>query len=294
MENYKFVNICGLGFVGGSVSYLCKSNDVKYSVYDVIDKDDPDAVKIFNKVESLVEHSESHNETNFYFISVPTPSGSKGECNTSIVESVIENLYKIHNKKTYILLKSTVQPGTCRKLHEKYGNNNFQIVFVPEFLTEVRANLDMFEAKFAMFGTHDGDEPTEVVNMFRELYRHNNDLEIVVRKYEACEIFKYTINCFLGVKVWFFNEIYEICEKFDTEYDTLRSMLPLDPRIGMSHTMVPGPDGKFSFSGTCLPKECRGFGYLQNQLGIPNTIFTELSKRSDQLREKPVENNKNN
>lgn len=288
MENYQFVNICGLGFVGGSVSYLCKSNNVKYSVYDVIDKDDPDAIGVFKNIKDFVKHSETYNETNFYFISVPTPSGPNGECNTTIVESVIDQLYTEHTKKTYILLKSTVQPGTCRKLHEKYGSNtNFQIVFVPEFLTEVRANLDMFEAKFAMFGTHDNNEPTEVVNMFRELYKHNNDLEIVVRKYEACEIFKYTINCFLGVKVWFFNEIYEICEKFDTEYNTLRSMLPLDPRIGMAHTMVPGPDGKFGFGKKCLKKECRAFSYLQNQLGIPNTLFTEIFNRNMQLRGKP-------
>jgi nucleotide sugar dehydrogenase len=269
MSTFKFVNICGLGFVGGSISYICKKNDIKYSVYDVITKDDSDAIGIFNDISKFVKNSEAQNENNFYFISVPTPSRESGECNTSIVENVIDSLYKEHSKKTFVLLKSTVQPGTCRKLHNQYSSENFKIVFVPEFLTERRANLDMYEAKFAMFGTHDGNEELDVVQLFKQIYKHNDNLEIVNRKYEACEIFKYTINVFLGVKVWFFNEVYEICEKFDIKYNDLRDLLPLDPRIGMSHTMVPGPDGMFAFGLKCFLKENLAFRYLQNQLGIP-------------------------
>ena len=82
--------------------------------------------------------------------------------------------------------------------------------------------------------------------------------------------------------------MYEICEKFDTPYDELRSLLPLDPRIGMSHTMVPGPDGKFGFGLGCLPKECRSLIYLQNLLGIPNTVLSELFNRNTELRKKHV------
>jgi UDPglucose 6-dehydrogenase len=289
--NYKFINICGLGFVGGSMSYLCKQNKVGYSVYDVIDKEDPSAIAIFKDLTSFVKHSEQENNINFYLISVPTPSKETGECNTTIVESVIDQLFQSYTKKTIVLIKSTVQPGTCRNIYNKYNlynNSNFQIVFVPEFLTERRANLDMYEAKFAMFGTHDGSEPSDVVNLFRKLYKHNEDIEIVIRKYEICELFKYTINSYLGVKVWFFNEIYQICEKLNVEYDNLHSLLSLDPRIGMSHTNVPGPDGKFGFGGACLPKENRGFSYLQNHLGIPNTILTEIHKRNTELRNKSV------
>jgi nucleotide sugar dehydrogenase len=291
--DHKFINICGLGFVGGSVSYLCKQNNVGYSVYDVIDKEDPSALAIFKNLTEFVKHSESINDTNFYIISVPTPSRENGECNTTIVESVIDQIFKVHIKKTFVLIKSTVQPGTCRRINDKYNQTyfyndktNFQIVFVPEFLTERRANLDMYEANFAMFGTHDGTEPTEVVELFKQLYKHNTDISIVVRKYETCELFKYTINSYLGVKVWFFNEIYQICEKLNIDYNNLQSLLSLDSRIGMSHTQVPGPDGKFGFGGACLPKENRGFSYLQNELNIPNNIITEIYNRNSELRKR--------
>jgi UDPglucose 6-dehydrogenase len=286
--SFEFVNICGLGFVGGSVSYLCRENNVKYSVYDVIDKNDPNSVGVFKDISEFVKNSEAQNTDNFYFICVPTPSRPSGECNTSIVESVVDSLYTHHTKRTFVLVKSTVQPGTCRKLHERYANENFTILFVPEFLTERRANLDMYEAKFAMFGTHDGNEVQQAIGVFKQLYKHNENLECVTRKYEACEIFKYTINVFLGVKVWFFNEVYEICEKFDVEYNTLRDLLPYDPRIGMSHTMVPGVDGKRSFSGACIPKEVAATIWYQHQLGIPNTVLKEIYKRNAELREKPI------
>ena len=285
---YQFINICGLGFVGGSVSYLCRKNSTAYSGYDIVLKNDSDAVAIYNDIKQLISNSEQNNDVNFYFICVPTPMGIEGECNTTIVEKVVGQLFAHHQKQTIVLIKSTVQPGTCRKLFERYSNNLFKIAFVPEFLTERRANLDMYEAKFAMIGTHDGKENDHITNLMKRLYKHNSALECITRKYEACEIFKYTINCFLGVKVWFFNEVYELCEKFNIEYDQLRHLLPLDPRIGMSHTLVPGPDGGFGFSGTCIPKDLSGFQYLQNQLDIPNTVLSDIFKRNKEIRKKPV------
>jgi UDPglucose 6-dehydrogenase len=280
------INICGYGFVGGSVAYLCKENNINFRIYDVIEKKESKALKIYDKLEEMVNDSENYKKINYYFICVPTPSKQTGECDTTIVESIIENLYKLHKNKTYVLIKSTVQPGTCRDLHQKYGKDDFIIVLVPEFLTERRANLDMYEAKFSMFGTNDGKDPDEVFPLFRMLYKHNKEMEYITRKYEACEIFKYTINCFLGVKVWFFNEINEICEKFDMKYNDVRNLLQLDPRIGMSHTTVPGPDGKYGFSGTCLPKECRGLSYLQNKYNISNNVIEDILKRNIEFRKK--------
>lgn len=282
------VNICGYGFVGGSMGYLCKANNVKFSIYDTISKYEPQATEIFTDISELISWSESNNECNYYVICVPTPSGSNGECNTSIVESVISELSIKCTKETFIIIKSTVVPGTCKKLYEKYHKKNLDIVLVPEFLTERRANLDMYESDFVLFGTFDGNINTKVVELLNAMYKHKPDIKCITKKYEECEIFKYSINCFLGVKVWFFNEIFEICEKLGIQYESVRDMLQLDKRIGMSHTLVPGPDGKFAYGGACIPKEISGCLNLQTQLGIPNNVLKEIRCRNTQLRKKSI------
>jgi UDPglucose 6-dehydrogenase len=165
----------------------------------------------------------------------------------------------------------------------------FDIVFVPEFLTEKRANLDMYEAKFALIGTHDGVAVPDIVSLFKLIYNHNCELEVFTKKFEVCELFKYTVNMFLAVKVWYFNEVYEISDKLGFDYNELRDILHLDPRIGESHTQVPGHDGRFGFGLGCLPKEIMAGSFLQTQLGIPNTVLQEIINRNKTFREKPIQ-----
>jgi UDP-glucose 6-dehydrogenase len=60
-------------------------------------------------------------------------------------------------------------------------------------------------------------------------------------------------NCFLALKVTFCNEFFDIAEQFGVDYNELRELWLLDPRIGRSHTFVM-PDDR-GFGGKCLPKD---------------------------------------
>lgn len=284
------LHIIGYGYVGSSLGYVCKQNNVEFSITDIQDKLEDCAVYVFKEVQDTVRFAETTGDFNVYFVCVPTPSKPSGECCTDIVEDVVSKIYEFATKKSIICVKSTVQPGTCRKLLTKYGcaKSNIDIVFTSEFLTERRANLDMYEAKFALVGTHDGVEIPEIVQVFKSLYNHNYSLEVITRKLEVCELFKYTINMFLAVKVWFFNEIYEISDKLDFDYNELRDLLKLDSRIGESHIMVPGLDGKFGYGGACLKKEMLAGNHLQTQQEIPNNVIEQIISRNDQLRQKLV------
>jgi UDP-glucose 6-dehydrogenase len=53
--------------------------------------------------------------------------------------------------------------------------------------------------------------------------------------------------------VTFCNEFYDIAERFGVDYNELRELWLLDPRIGRSHTFVL-PDDR-GFGGKCLPKD---------------------------------------
>lgn len=279
--SFSFLNIIGYGYVGGGLGHLCKNNDVKFCTYDVIQKHENGAIMNTDNLEKLIQHSELSNQDNIYVICVPTPSNTKGECDTTIVESVIRRLHdKVNSKSNTVIIKSTVQPGTTRMLMKKFGDK-LEIVFCPEFLKEHTYKEDMYNADFCLIGSDNIN--TKVSDVMRTLYKHKT-IDIICRSPEECELFKYTVNVFLAVKVWYFNEINEICNKLGVEYKNLQSLFKLEPRIGESHTDVPGHDGLHGFGGKCLPKETLALKYLQEKLDIPNKVLENIISRNDELR----------
>lgn len=284
MEQSSFVNIIGYGYVGSAMGYLCKTSNIPFCTCDVVKKNENDALKNFDNIQELIQHSEQYNDLNIYFISVPTPSKSSGECDTSIVELVLTEISKYQNKKTIIYIKSTVQPGTCRKLQNKYSN--LTLVFCPEFLREKTHLEDMYNANFVLLGTTTGNKDVNIETIFKQLYKHQTNLEIIYKTFEECEMFKTTINTYLAVKVWYFNKVYDTCENLGFKYDNLRELFRLEPRLGESHLDVPGHDGHFGFGGSCLPKETRSFSYIQQKFGLNNKVFQEIIQENENVRSK--------
>ena len=283
-----FINIVGYGYVGSALGFLCKENKVDFCVFDVVAKTEAKAIRCFDKLNELVKYSEQCNQENVYFICVPTPSGDDGSCDTTIVESVIKQIQGLATKNTNIIIKSTVQPGTCRKLHDQFGSEKIQITFCPEFLKERTFQEDMYNASFCLLGTESGKGGDTIKNVINRLYAHKSQLkqpfEILVQSYEECELFKYTLNVYLAVKVWYFNEIHDVAERLNVRYSQLSQLFRLDPRIGFSHTDVPGPDGRRGFGGKCLPKETRGMAFLQSELGLDNSVLSRILQRNFEMR----------
>jgi len=64
--------------------------------------------------------------------------------------------------------------------------------------------------------------------------------------------------------------IYKECgfEGFDGMIDAIA----LDPRIGKSHSQVPGPDGKFGYGGHCLPKDMSALRYITTNSPLLDAI----------------------
>jgi UDPglucose 6-dehydrogenase len=282
------INIIGYGFVGSAVGYLCKRNKIKFNVCDLNEKTDD--FEFYTKdVRTLIEYSEKQNDINYYFIAVPTPSNTDYTCNTSLVEGILDELNKYATKPTYAIIKSTLYPTTCQKMCKLFPDIN--IILCPEFLREATFESDMYDAKFILLGVnkdkvHAHMYYDNVILMLKNMYSHNREIPVYVKSYEQCELFKYTLNVFFAVKIWYFNEIYEISEKIGVDYDQLQKMFALDARIGDYGTHVPGHDGKFGYGLSCLPKEIRGLVSLQDEFGINNTILKEIVKRNEELRNK--------
>lgn len=284
MKNYFSINIIGYGYVGGALGYLCSKNKISFNVCDKIKKENEIYEYYTDNIKELIVNSELQNsKVNVYFIAVPTPSDMDGNCDTKIIDEVLEELSNNITKKSIVIIKSTMVPGSCDKFSDKY--DNLDIVLCPEFLRESTFQEDMYNAKFVLVGTKNESLKEEIVLLFKMMYLNNPYIEFYFKSYKECEIFKYTLNVQLALKVWYFNEINEMCQKLNVNYNNVKELFVLDNRIGNYGTEVPGPDGQYGFGKKCLPKETRGLMRLLESLDMDTyKIFEHILKRNYHFR----------
>ena len=264
------IGIFGRGFVGSAVEF-------GFSPQTGCDTD----VKIYDKDKSKSVHSLSQTLTSdFIFVSVPTPSNEDNSINLDIVYSAFAEIDN-HNVRddNVFLLRSTVTPGTTKKLQETYPNLN--IVFNPEFLTERSARFDFInQSRFILGG--DEKHTTKVAELYK--WRFGKSISIIKTNYETAEMIKYMNNCFFATKVSFLNEMYQIAEKCGADWDMAVEGFVRDGRIGHSHMNVPGPDGKFGFGGSCFPKDIRAMISFSKSLGVSSKVLSAVWDKNLEVR----------
>jgi len=236
------IGIVGQGYVGTAIKVGFEPH------YTVETYDKYDGFKSTVQLFDLVA------ECKVIFVCVPTPMNTDGTCHTDIVESVIEEIDKwvssYHKDiKPTVVIKSTVPPGTTDRLHKKY--KNVDVIFNPEFLTEANFLEDFKnQNRIILGGIRRGT--TKLRQVYSKVFPHAT---IVKTNAKYAETVKYFINCFLGTKVSFANEMKILCDEIDIDYDKVVEYATYDERLGKSHWAVPGPDGDYGFGGHCLPKD---------------------------------------
>jgi len=260
------IGVVGNGFVGHAMTLLRPSIDVL--VWDIIpEKRDPRTLNI----ETFVKESE------IIFVAVPTPKNSDGSANLDIVISVCKEI-KLIDKDKHIVLRSTVPSGT---------SENLNVNFMPEFLTERNWEADFRNCSQWILGTNNDELYKKVKEMFTIAHGYGNgsvvNKEVIRTTPGEAEMIKYLKNVFLSVKVGFFNELESICTKSGLNYETIRAIATQDERIGDGHTMVPGPDGKRGFGGTCFPKDIHALASYGKMNGVDTPIIDAVIKRNEKI-----------
>ena len=87
----------------------------------------------------------------------------------------------------------------------------------------------------------------------------------------------------LATKVSFCNELYEYCKSKNINYNIIKNIEFNYDRIGLSHTDVPGPDGKFGFGGTCFPKDCSALSNDLEYNNCNNYILKNIINRNNNV-----------
>ena len=260
------IGLIGFGFVGKAVvhGFTLHAN-----------------IKIYDKYQQGLDTLEDtvHN-SDYIFVCVPTPMKETGSQDLSCVFDVMDSIKRITDKPKTIILKSTIIPGTTRKLANTYKDYTF--VFNPEFLTERTAKLDFINSARIVLGGNDVNGLTKVEEMYRTRFTHT---PIYKTSWEGAELVKYMANCFFAVKISFLNEFYDIATFLNIPYEELRDMWLADFRIGNSHTDVPGHDGSKGFGGKCFVKDINALTKWADKKGLKTDTLKAAVKVNNRVRQ---------
>jgi len=252
----------GRGFVGDALYRSFKSRGVDLKSYDKFKK--------IGKVEDVFD-------TDILFLCLPTPFFEHNGFDKSAILSVCEILHK-NNYNGLVVIKSTVEPGTTRQLGERFLLN---MAHNPEFLT-ARTNYEDFDnQEHIMLGkVYDSNLFDKLIVFYSNLYRN---AKVSVCSSSESESAKLFLNSFYAAKVQFFNELYQLCNNIDVDFDRVRDLMLLNGWIGKPHTSVPGPDGQTSYGGECFPKDTSALElFMEKNDTMHDVLSAVISERNRQ------------
>jgi UDPglucose 6-dehydrogenase len=260
------IGIIGNGFVGQATKLL-KNKLINIQVYDIR----PEACEPLGTQITDLENCD------LVFYCLPTPINHNSNCYTKILE---DSIPKLNNP--FKVIRSTVPIGFSQ------SQNCF---FMPEFLTEANWKNDFINSTHWIFGLLENNDilneefKSRIIKLFKISYNENvikNDKIYWLTNSEA-EFLKLSKNCFLASKVGIMNELYSLAKYKNINYDNVKEILKLDPRIGQTHMNVPGYKNLFGYGGTCFPKDTHSLYSQFQEANIPCYYFQTSLFRNEFL-----------
>ena len=210
-------------------------------------------------------------------ICVDTPPTASGDADLARVEAVIAAL-PASAEGAVLVMKSPVPVGTGTRVRSELdarGRQDVGYVSNPEFLREGSAVADVRQPDRVVVG---GDRPDDVERVAR-LYQDLN-APILTTDIASAEMIKLASNAFLATKIYFVNEIANVCERVGADVEEVARGMGMDSRIGQSF-LRPG----IGYGGSCFPKDVTALKQLAGNTGYSFQLLAsvievnELQKR---------------
>ena len=208
METPKIL-IIGYGVVG-------------HNLYNELQSLNPD---VYDKYTRMISGN-AEAKHDIAFICVDTPYTEDNPCDITEVRNAL-----MENNAELFVIKSTILPGTTEQLRRETGKH---IVFSPEYYGGTQ-HCNNFKFNFTILGGFKTD-CIKVVQLFQRVYDATHQFRITDAK--TAELVKYMENAYLATKVSFCNQFFKIAESAGVNYEELRELFVLDPRVEASHTFV--------------------------------------------------------
>ncbi|TLX68733.1 MAG: UDP-glucose/GDP-mannose dehydrogenase family protein [Thaumarchaeota archaeon] len=233
-----------------------------------------------------IDLGDALSQTDISFVCVNTPTHNSQQDLSQILSVLYQlaNYLNTAEKHHLLVFRSTMLPGTMRSVVVNYLEKNctkkrgvdYDVVYNPEFLRQNSALDDFFKPDRVIIG----EDHNEFSKLFVELYQPLTK-NIITTSFEAAELIKYASNCFLSLKISFFNEIGLICKHLGIDDKVVSTGVSLDKRIGKYGTEFGRP-----FDGMCLPKDTQALASFIKQNRIePDLleIVLNINKKIEDL-----------
>ncbi|MBI2621310.1 MAG: UDP-glucose/GDP-mannose dehydrogenase family protein [Candidatus Levybacteria bacterium] len=191
-------------------------------------------------------------QSDIVFIAVGTPPQKTGDAELSTVYDVAEKLGKNLKNYTVVATKSTVPPGTNKRIERLISevlpkDATFDIASVPEFLREGTAIEDTLHPDRVVIGTKSPRARRLLIDLHKPI-----DGTFVNTNLETAELIKYAANSFLATKISFANAIAKLSELVHADGVRVLDGIGFDKRIGRAF-LYPGA----GYGGSCFPKDVK-------------------------------------
>lgn len=216
------------------------------------------------------KNADKISECDIVFVAVPTPTTREG-----FSARVVEDVLAYVGKGKVAVIKSTILPGTTRKLQEKYPD--ITILFSPEFLREatVRHDVDHPDRNIIGITRDEHHEAAEEIMKILPRAPYENICSV-----EEAELTKYAGNTFLYLKVVYMNMLHDLAQTFGGDWETIAKNVSADARIGSSHMHPVHTSGHAKSPGRgagghCFIKDFAAFANFYRK-NVPDAVGHEL------------------
>lgn len=216
-------------------------------------------------------------DTDVVFISVPTDQAANGDCDTSIVDRVVDELNAAHYKGL-VSIKSTVIPGTTDRLQQQYPA--LRMCMVPEFLRARSALADfVYNHDLLVVGCYNREDADIIVELHGSFPQHVAKVTPV-----EAEIIKYFNNVHHAMSVTFANITYDVCGALGANYMNVYKAITRRECFNPAYLMA-NPNMR-GYGGHCLPKDTSAWNNLIKRLGLPYTMIESVITDNEKVQNK--------
>lgn len=220
-------------------------------------------------------------KSKYIIITVGTPLNKKNKPDMSFVFSVIKKIKNYISQSSSIILRSTVFPGTTRKVINFLKANKIQckISYCPERVAQGKS-LEEIQNLTQIISSEDQQEKKRIEKLFLKICKKTIELSI-----EEAEYSKLFSNAWRYIQFGITNEFYTLCENANLNYRkifyAMKDNYPRNEGLP-KHGFAGGP---------CLPKDAIQLFYSSEKFSslaknayrvnenLPNFLVNQASKK---------------